>query len=162
MRAVHAMESRDFCASCHVMTPEARAFELGPHAGHPVRRLPRRRRRHGLHEPRLQGTRQLVSVLTDSVHTPIATAIESRAHGAERGDLREAATGSDSPRPRRLKMIRRYAEDEANTPETTLLTMKVGGERMGGIHGAHHGEGIEIDFVARERAAPGHPAGRVP
>ena len=30
-KAVHAMETRQFCGSCHVMTPQARAFELGPH-----------------------------------------------------------------------------------------------------------------------------------
>ena len=33
LRVVHAMESRQFCGSCHVMTPETRAFEQGPHAG---------------------------------------------------------------------------------------------------------------------------------
>src|SRR5258706_10591819 len=31
--AVHTMESRQFCGSCHVMTPESRAFGQGPHAG---------------------------------------------------------------------------------------------------------------------------------
>src|SRR5678816_968281 len=32
IHAVHAMETRQFCGSCHVMTPEARAFEQGPHS----------------------------------------------------------------------------------------------------------------------------------
>jgi hypothetical protein len=56
----------------------------------------------------------------------------------------------EQPANARLKLIQHYAEDEANTPETTLLTMNIGGRRMGGIHGAHHGEGIEIRFVATE------------
>ena len=30
-RSVHHMESRQFCGSCHVLTPESRAFEGGPH-----------------------------------------------------------------------------------------------------------------------------------
>ena len=62
----------------------------------------------------------------------------------------EACHWKQQPAAARVKLIQRYAEDEANTPETTLLTMNVGGERMGGIHGAHHGEGIEIRFVATD------------
>jgi hypothetical protein len=54
----------------------------------------------------------------------------------------------EQPANANLRLIQRYSEDEANTPVTTLLTMNVGGTRMGGIHGAHHGEGIEIHFVA--------------
>jgi hypothetical protein len=47
-----------------------------------------------------------------------------------------------------LNIIRRYAEDEANTAETTVLTMHVGGTKMGGIHGAHCAPGVSIRFVA--------------
>jgi hypothetical protein len=47
-------------------------------------------------------------------------------------------------------LFQRYADDEQNTPETTLLTMYVGGERAGGIHGSHHAEGIGIKFVATD------------
>jgi hypothetical protein len=49
-----------------------------------------------------------------------------------------------------VRLIQRYAEDEANTPESTLLTMNTGGSVMGGIHGAHNGEGVEISFVAAD------------
>jgi hypothetical protein len=54
------------------------------------------------------------------------------------------------PAAARVNLIQRYASDEANTPETTLLTMNVGGRKMGGIHGAHHGDGIQIRFVATD------------
>jgi hypothetical protein len=105
----------------------------------------------GFIEAKLGGTRQLISVLTDSVHTPIATAIASgRMVPSE--ETCEGCHWKRKPAAARLKLIRRYGEDAANTPETTLLTMKIGGEEMGGIHGAHHGEGIEIDFVARDPA----------
>lgn len=149
MRAVHAMESREFCASCHVMTPETRAFDQGAHAGILCVDCHVGAGTAGFIEAKLQGTRQLVSVLTDSVHTPIATAIEAdRMVPSE--ETCEGCHWKRQPAAARLKLIRRYADDAANTPQTTLLTMNVGGERMGGIHGAHHGEGIEILFAARD------------
>ncbi len=149
MRAVHAMESRDFCASCHVMTPETRAFPQGAHAGILCVDCHVGEGARGFIEAKLGGTRQLISVLTGSVHTPIATAIASgRMVPSE--ETCEGCHWKRKPAAAKLKLIRRYAEDEANTPETTLLTMKIGGEEMGGIHGAHYGEGVEIDFVASD------------
>jgi len=151
MRAVHAMESRDFCASCHVMTPEARAFPQGAHAGILCVDCHVGEGARGFIEAKLGGTRQLISVLTNSVHMPIETAIESgRMVPSE--ETCEGCHWKRKPAAAKLKLIRRYAEDEANTPETTLLTMKIGGEEMGGIHGAHYGEGVEIDFVAGDAA----------
>jgi hypothetical protein len=149
LRVVHHMESRQFCASCHVMTPEARAFDQGPHAGILCVDCHVGDGALGFLKSKLQGTRQLLSVLTDTVHVPIEGAIESgrmvpSAETCERCHWRE------QPASAGLKLIQRYKEDEANTPETTLLTMNVGGTRMGGIHGAHHGEGIEIRFVATD------------
>ena len=47
-------------------------------------------------------------------------------------------------------MIRSFGDDEANTPSVTLLTMNVGGTRMGGIHGSHYGSDVEIKFVATD------------
>jgi hypothetical protein len=64
----------------------------------------------------------------------------------------EGCHWKDQPANASLRLIQRYAEDEANTAETTLLTMNVGGSRMGGIHGSHHGAGIEIRFVAEDAA----------
>jgi len=147
--AVHHMESRQFCGSCHAMTPESRAFDQGPHAallcidchvGSGVG---------GFVSSKLAGTRQLFSVLTDSVEMPIKTAIESGRMIPSK-ETCEACHWKEQPASARLKMIRRYAEDESNTPETTLLTMFVGGTKMGGIHGAHYGSGVEISFVATD------------
>jgi hypothetical protein len=50
-----------------------------------------------------------------------------------------------------VKVLRHYQPDEQNTLETTVLTMHVGGAKMGGIHGAHHGPGVEIRFVANDK-----------
>jgi hypothetical protein len=131
------------------MTPEARAFDQGPHAGILCVDCHVGDGAAGFLESKLQGARQLLAVLTDSVREPIAGAIEA-GRMVPSAETCERCHWRGQPAKARLKMIRRYAEDEANTPETTLLTMNVGGTRMGGIHGAHHGEKIEIRFVATD------------
>ena len=149
LRAMHGMESRQFCGSCHVMTPESRAFTEGPHAGILCVDCHVGEGAVGLIKSKLQGTHQLISVLTDSVEKPIKSAIEAGLM-VPSAETCETCHWKDQPADASLKLIQRYGEDEANTPETTLLTMNIGGSRMGGIHGAHHGEGIEIRFVATD------------
>jgi hypothetical protein len=149
MRAVHAMESRDFCASCHVMTPESRAISQGPHARLLCVDCHVGEGAQGYIQSKVQGTHQLISVLTGSVAKPIAGAIES-GKMVPSAETCEGCHWKEQPAKVQLRMIRRYGEDELNTPKTTVLTMYVGGERMGGIHGAHHGDGIAIRFVATD------------
>ena len=151
MRAVHVMESKQFCASCHVMTPVARAHARGPHAGILCVDCHVGEGATGFIKAKLAGTRQLYQVMTDTVHMPLATAIES-GRMIPSDQTCETCHWKTKPADARLRLIRRYGEDEANTPSSTLLTMKIGGERMGGIHGAHNSEGVEIEFVARDPA----------
>jgi nitrate/TMAO reductase-like tetraheme cytochrome c subunit len=149
-RALHSMESRQFCGSCHVMTPEARAFEEGPHASLQCVDCHVGNGALGLIKSKLQGSKQLWCVLTDTVPKPIEGAIAS-GHMVPAAETCEECHWKQQPAAARVRMIRRYAADEKNTPETTLLTMNVGGSKMGGIHGAHNGDGIEIRFVANDK-----------
>ena len=149
VRVVHGMESKQFCGSCHVMTPESRAFDQGPHASILCVDCHVGEGALGFMESKLQGSRQLYSVLTDSVKKPIESAIES-GRMVPSAETCEACHWKDQPANATVKLIQRYGEDEKNTPETTLLTMNVGGTLMGGIHGSHHGPGIEIRFVATD------------
>jgi nitrate/TMAO reductase-like tetraheme cytochrome c subunit len=148
-QVMHRMESREFCGSCHVMTPESRAFTQGPHAGILCVDCHVGNGQVGFIKSKVQGTRQLISVLTDTVEKPIETAIESGKMIPSEQTCEECHW-KQNPADARLKMIRSYDDDETNTPETTILTMNVGGTRMGGIHGTHFGEGIEIHFVATD------------
>lgn len=148
--AVHVMESKQFCGSCHVMTPESRAFDQGPHAALMCVDCHVGTGTTGFLSSKIQGTRQLISVLTDSVPKPIETAIES-GRMVQSKETCEACHWKQRPATTRLKMIRRYGDDEANSPETTVLTMNVGGSRMGGIHGTHNAGGLEISFVATDK-----------
>lgn len=148
-RVVHSMESRQFCGSCHVMTPQARAFELGPHASLRCVDCHVGNGALGFVKSKLQGTKQLISVMTDTVPKPIEGAIAS-GHMVASAETCEECHWKQQPAAARIRMIRKYKDDENNTPETTLLTMNVGGAKMGGIHGAHNGDGVEIRFVAKD------------
>ena len=148
-KALHSMESRQFCGSCHVMEPHARAFEQGPHASILCVDCHVGNGALGLVKSKLQGTKQLYHVLTDTVEKPIAGAIASGLM-VPSAETCEECHWRGQPAAARVRLIQRYGTDEHNTPETTLLTMNVGGTKMGGIHGSHHGEGIEIRFVAND------------
>src|SRR5262249_4133534 len=139
-------ESRQFCVSCHAMTPEQRAFDQGPHAGILCVDCHVGEGAKGFIQSKIQGTKQLISVLTDTVPKPIEGAIESGLM-IPSNETCEQCHWKQMPAKASLKLIVRYGEDEQNTPESTLLTMNVGGERMGGIHGTHNGGGISIRFV---------------
>jgi hypothetical protein len=149
LRGVHHMESRQFCLSCHVHLPQERSFDQGSHAGILCVDCHVGDGTLGLVKSKLQGTKQLWSIMTDSVHVPIEGAIE-RGLMIPSSETCEDCHWKEQPAGANLRLIQRYGEDEANTPETTLLTMNVGGTVMGGIHGSHHGEGIEIRFVAKD------------
>jgi nitrate/TMAO reductase-like tetraheme cytochrome c subunit len=147
---VHAMESRQFCGSCHVMTPESRAFTQGQHAGLQCVDCHVGNGTVGFVKSKVQGTRQLIHVLTNSVQLPIETAIES-GRMVPSAQTCEECHWKQRPASAKMRLIQKYADDEANTPDTTVLTMNVGGSIMGGIHGAHNGEGVEIHFVATDK-----------
>jgi hypothetical protein len=148
--AVHHLESNEFCLSCHaVHDPQARAIHEGPHASIQCVECHVGEGNAGFLKAKLQGTQQLWAVLTDSVHHPIEGPI-ARGLMVPAAETCEDCHWKLQPAAARVKLIQRYAPDEANTPETTLLTMNVGGRKMGGIHGAHHGDGIEIRFVATD------------
>jgi hypothetical protein len=94
---------------------------------------------------KLSGVGQVFAVTFNTYPRPIPTPIE---------DLRPAREtcetchwpqkfGAD-----RLRVIPKYADDEANTPAQTVLLMRIGGGLHGGpgIHGVHLGEGVEISY----------------
>lgn len=148
-RAVHHMETRQFCGSCHVMAPESATLAPSAHAGLLCVDCHVGSGAKGWLESKLSGTRQLWHVLTDQVEKPIASGIAS-GRMIESSQTCERCHWRERPGALNLWIKRTYAEDEANTAETTVLTMHVGGTHMGGIHGAHLAPGVEIRFVATD------------
>lgn len=135
-KGIHYMESVEFCGlSCHsVMEPEHTAHALGPHS---------RVSCAGCHigpgadwfvKSKLDGAWQMVSVAFDLYPRPVPTPLH---------DLRPARdTCEQCHWPTkfvgdRLKVIKHYEEDEANTELTTALLMKVGGVNLTESHGIH-------------------------
>jgi len=149
LRVLHQMESRQFCGSCHVMTPEARAFTQGAHAGILCVDCHVGEGAAGLVKSKIQGAHQLLTVLMDEVPKPIKGAIESGLM-VPSAETCEQCHWKERPAKATVKLLPHYGVDEANTATATLLTMNVGGSAMGGIHGAHNEAGVEIRFVASD------------
>lgn len=148
-RSVHHMESREFCGSCHVMTPESRAFESGSHASLKCVDCHVADGAAGWIESKRQGTRQLYEVLTETVPVPIPSGIES-GHMVAAAKTCEQCHWKEKLGATRLRVITKFLDDAENTPATTVLTMHVGGMSMGGIHGAHNQPGVTMRFVAAD------------
>ncbi len=145
-RAVAHMETNQFCGqTCHVMKPQFTANQRSAHRNvgcvecHVVPGAT------GFAEAKMNGTRQLIEVTLNNYSRPIPPALRtnrlaSSAETCEQCHSRALDSGT------RLRVIPKFRDDEANTPTQTVLMMKVGGGRSGGIHGAHMGPGVEIRF----------------
>src|SRR5262249_58976956 len=95
---------------------------------------------------KMAGTRQLFEVASDSFHRPIPSAIESNRLVPSR-ETCEQCHWPEQFGAAKLRVVPKFAEDEANTETQTVLMMMVGGSRAGGIHGKHFAPGIEINYA---------------
>jgi nitrate/TMAO reductase-like tetraheme cytochrome c subunit len=149
-QGVSYMDSTQFCGqTCHtVMQPEFAAYQnsphsrvncvechIGPGAGWFVR-------------SKLSGLRQVYAVTFHTYSRPIPSPVQhlrparetcEQCHWPQRftGDKFILKTG--------------YKDDEANTPLTTILLMKVGGRTWQGsvgIHGRHLDQGSRIQYIS--------------
>ena len=150
-RSVEHMETVQFCGqSCHVMKPEFTAHQVGAHQQVACASCHIAPGATGWLKAKMAGTKQLMAVTFNTFPRPIESAIESNrlvssAATCEQCHARELFLGS------RLRMATDYKDDEANTPTKTVLMMRVGGGRRGGIHGAHMGPGVHIRYAAPDK-----------
>ena len=150
---LHSMESPNFCGqTCHApMHPQFTAWQTGPHAriacvachiGEGPRAF--------LHA-KLSGVRQLVHVGTNAYPRPIPPGTEMSP-----GAQAETCRGCHQPeriQGDRIRVIREYADDEANTETRTILQLHVGRASSSGraIHW-HADPAIRIEYVATDQA----------
>ncbi len=152
-RAIHYMESPQFCGVlCHeVMGPEYNVYTGSPHSevdcvachvgtglGHLVK-------------SKLDGTRQLMAVLTNSYSRPIQTPIHNLRPARE---VCGTCHFPESFHGNMIKVIPQYEPDHDNTRKVTILNMKVGGgtgvnKRASGIHW-HVDKGSAIRYYAAD------------
>ncbi len=145
-QAVHYMESTNFCGTaCHVMDPEHRAYQAGSHAqvkcvachigegaGNAIR-------------AKLNGTRQLFLVMTGGYNRPIPSpphALKPASETCENCHSRNHDYGN--------RLWRRTQFDDQGERLETALLLKLGGAEGQGIHGAHMGRGLSIDYDAAD------------
>jgi len=149
-RAVEHMETVQFCGqSCHVMKPEFTAYQQGPHARVACVECHVAPGASGWIASKMAGTRQLVGVMLNTYQRPIESAMESNrlVPSAETCELCHWPQQFNSVR---LRLITDYKDDEANSKSDTVLLMLTGGNRYGGIHGAHLGPDVEIHYAAAD------------
>jgi nitrate/TMAO reductase-like tetraheme cytochrome c subunit len=147
-RAVAHMETTQFCGqSCHVMQPEFTSHDNAPHAHVTCVECHVSPGASGWIQSKMSGVRQLKDVVFNSYARPIPSAIESNrlvpaAETCEQCHWPGKSIGA------RLRIISNYKDDEANTASKTVLMMRIGGGTAGGIHGAHFGPGVQIQYAA--------------
>jgi nitrate/TMAO reductase-like tetraheme cytochrome c subunit len=150
-RAVEHMESVQFCGqTCHVMTPEFSAFQNSPHSRLQCVDCHVAPGVEGWVASKVAGSRQLMAVVLNNYHRPIASALESD-RLVPANETCEQCHWPDKFSGALLRVVPKYADDEGNTESQTVLTMLIGGNKVRGIHGSHFGNGIKIRYAAADR-----------
>lgn len=151
-KAVEHMDSVQFCGqTCHsVMAPEYTAYLNSPHS-----RVACVDCHIGSGAPwfvraKISGVRQLFAVNLKTFSRPIPSPVRNLRPArdtCERCHWPERFTGD------KLVVRTKYADDEQNTPATTVLLVKIGGrtpQGLVGIHGRHLAAAERLSYVATD------------
>ena len=145
LKGVEYMDSNRFCGlTCHtVMSPEYTAFLNSPHSrvgcaqchiGHGAPALVR---------AKISGTRQLFAVAFGTYSRPIPSPVE---HLRPARETCEQCHWPQKFTDDKLLIRTKFADDEANTPSTSILLLKIGGHTANGTVGIH---GRHLDAMER-------------
>jgi hypothetical protein len=137
-KGVEYSESVEFCGTvCHtVMSPEYTAYIDSPHSKVTCAECHIGPGAPWFVKSKISGLGQVIGVLFDTYHRPVLTPVENLRPAR---DTCEQCHWPEKFAGDRVKVIRKYSEDEQNTELTTLLVMHIGGgDRKGnGIHDWH-------------------------
>ena len=148
---VEYMESTTFCGlTCHsVMAPEYTAYQNSPHSRVDCVECHIGPGASWFVKSKLSGAHQVIAVNLNTFERPIPTPVENLRPAR---DTCEGCHWPDKYGGDRLRIIPKYADDEANTRTMTVLNMRIGGGKTRrGIHGAHVGPGVHISYAATDR-----------
>jgi nitrate/TMAO reductase-like tetraheme cytochrome c subunit len=154
--AVSWTETADFCGRCHTMDPELKAHAMSPHRELACAECHVEPGVAGWVKAKVNGTRQLIGILTGTFQTPIPP--------PDHGDLPPTSATCvrcHDPRPLvaaggpvRLVLKDRYHSDEVNTRDTIALVLRPAGfGGTTGTRGTHWHIDSEVDYVAAEPRA---------
>src|SRR5215470_2470574 len=146
-RGVAYMDSTQFCGqTCHtVMTPEFTAYQNSPHSRVECVACHIGPGASWFVRSKLSGVRQVFAVAFNTYPRPIPPPVRNLRPSRETCEACHwpQVYGGD-----RLKIIPKYAEDEANTATKTVLLLHIGGGKgTQGIHGVHVGPGVRIRYT---------------
>jgi len=137
--AVNYMDSVTFCGqTCHaVMQPEFAAYQNSPHSKVDCVKCHIGPGADWFVRSKLSGVGQVFAVIFNTYPRPIPTPVHNLRPARE---TCEACHWPEKYGEDRLKVIPKYAEDQANSLTKTVLLVKIGGGNNGiGIHGTHLG-----------------------
>jgi len=134
-KGVEYSESVEFCGTvCHtVMEPEYAAYLDSPHSKVTCAECHIGPGASWFVQSKLSGVGQVAAVMFDTYHRPVLSPVENLRPArdtCEQCHWPEKFTGD------RVKVIKKYSDDEVNTQLTTLLVMHIGGGNKDG-HGIH-------------------------
>ncbi|MGC8791798.1 MAG: NapC/NirT family cytochrome c [Bryobacteraceae bacterium] len=156
-RAFHYMDTVTFCGkTCHkVMAPEFAAYQGSPHSRVACVACHIGPGASWFVRSKLSGVGQVFATLLNTYPRPIPTPV------ANLRPARETCEQCHWPQKfgaDRLRIIARFAEDEANTRTFTVLLMHIGGGHdRRGIHGSHLDPGVTIEYAHADRARQNIP-----
>ena len=151
--AVHYMETPQFCGQvCHTtMEPQAVSHQDWPHARVPCVDCHVGAGVNALVQSKVAGTRQLWHVLTRRVPKPVESPVRTMRPARE---TCEQCHWPERFHGDEVRIIREYAEDEANSETITELTLFVGGgsSKLGTGTGIHWHMNIDnqIEYVTTD------------
>jgi nitrate/TMAO reductase-like tetraheme cytochrome c subunit len=150
---LHYMESSEFCGQvCHTtMEPQYSAYQAWPHARVACAECHVGPGAGALVESKLAGARQLFHVASGNVPKPVPTPAQSLRPARE---TCEQCHWPEKFHGDKTRIIREYANDEANTETATTLQLHVGGgsRALGvgtGIHW-HMNLDNQIEYIATD------------
>jgi len=148
-KGIEFMDSTQFCGlACHsVMAPEYTAFIDSPHARVGCAQCHIGPGAGWFVKSKLSGTRQLLAVTFGTFSRPIPSPVT---HLRPARDTCEQCHWPQKMHDDKILVRTKYAEDEANTPATTVLMLRIGGRVSQGIHGRHLDATERISYVASD------------
>ncbi len=135
-KGIETMESTEFCGTtCHaVMSPEFTTYSRSPHSRVRCTQCHIGPGANWFVKSKISGSWQLISVAFNLYPRPISTPVESLRPSRDTCEQCHWPTKFVGPK---LKVIRRFDEDEKNTAKKTVLLLKVGGGFKGQSRGIH-------------------------
>jgi len=151
-QGVSYMDSTQFCGmTCHsVMAPEYTTYLNSPHSRVACTECHIGEGAGWFVRSKLSGTRQLFAVFLKTYSRPIPSPVK---HLRPARDTCERCHWPQRFVGDRLLVRTKYAEDEKNTPSTSVLVLKIGGNHGSGsvgIHGRHLSDKSRISYVATD------------